>query len=206
MGELSIFNLSKLIETYETEIYFETGTGEGISLKHSLTYPFKSIYTVDLDEDILNSVKAKVNDPRIKFINDFSSNALKNEVPKLPKDSACFFFLDAHFPGADFHKTTYENSIREHKQESFPLEIELNAIINARDISRDIIVIDDFKLYEEDVRYEHNGNPIKHILDELGIKRDSSLIYEKLEKTHDFHKSYRHQGFLFATPKHKKLI
>ena len=58
-----------------------------------------------------------------------STEALDEHVPELPADAPTLFFLDAHFPGADFHKCSYEESIREHKQDAFPLEEEVDIIL-----------------------------------------------------------------------------
>ena len=135
---------------------------------------------------------------------DYSTNAISNDLPKIPKEENILFFLDAHFPGADFHKISYEESIRQYKEDAFPLEQELKLIINNRDVSNDVFVIDDFMLYEsgdydtikEGVIWKYNW-----LQEELNIKTESSFIYELFKDTHNFKKDTRHQGYLVITPK-----
>lgn len=57
------------------------------------------------------------------------------------------FWLDAHFPGADFGMGSYwdENQPIDIK---LPLKVELETIVNNRDINGDIFVIDDLRMYK----------------------------------------------------------
>jgi hypothetical protein len=112
-----------------------------------------------------------------------------------------FFFLDAHFPGADFHKITYEESIREFKDEAFPLLNEIKIIKERRDISKDVFIIDDWKLYDDTLPYEFPGWQYKYLQEELGLVTNSSTIISEFTDTHDCEINVRHQGFLIATPK-----
>lgn len=201
MGELLIFNLENLINQHNLKIYFETGTGKAVSLKYALRHSFEKFYSVDLDSDLIKEAENQIKDERLLLINNYSTNALENILPILEKEKPMLFFLDAHFPGADFYKTTYESSIKKHKQQSFPLELEIKIIKNKRDTKRDVIIIDDFKLYEQSDKYEHPENSLKSFLDELNLNQSSSFIYDAFHETHNFEKSYRHQGYLIITPK-----
>lgn len=205
MGQITAFDLNNFIEKNGIKIYFETGTGECVSLEYALRYSFDKLYSVDIDKDLILSAKNKFsNNDRVELICDLSKNALLSVVPNLDKDKPVLFFLDAHFPGADFHKVSYEQSIREHKKDAFPLEDELRIISSNRDISKDVFVIDDFILYEEG-EYESfkAGNlwQYKWLQDELNIQTDSSFIYELFKDSHDCIKDVRHQGYLIITPK-----
>ena len=143
----------------------------------------------------------------IEFLIGRSSDILEEYVPKIPKKSAALFFLDAHFPGADFQKCTYEESIREHKQDAFPLEEEVDIIINNRDTSNDVFIIDDLILYEKDAKVDciEEGIVWEYgwLQDELNLQTSSNFLYDKFEKTHDFRKDLRDQGYLIITPKQK---
>lgn len=201
MGSIQIFDLKKYVEDFNCKIYVETGTGAAECLSHAVSYPFEQLYTVDVDGELIEKAQALFNNPRITFIHNYSSEALINLVPTLPKDEPVLFFLDAHFPGADFHKITYEQSIREFKDEAFPLLNEIKIIKNSRDISKDVFIIDDWKLYDDTLNYEFPGWQYKSLQEELGLTTSSQEVLSQFEQTHDCEIELRHQGFLFATPK-----
>jgi hypothetical protein len=129
---------------------------------------------------------------------------LEEYVPQIPKDSATLFFLDAHFPGADFHKCTYEESIRKYQKDAFPLEEEVDIILKGRDISKDVFIIDDFVLYE-DGEYDclNYGCVWEYdwLQEELDLKTNSKFLYDTFKDTHNLKKDLRSQGYLIITPK-----
>jgi hypothetical protein len=206
MGALHAFDLVPFIEEFKLNTYFETGTGEAVSLKYALKFPFEKLYSVDIDKELIDNLSGlQAENPRLTLINNYSSKALEEFVPTLDKDKPVLFFLDAHFPGADFHKITYEESIRKYQKDAFPLEDEINIIKNLRDTSNDMFIIDDFILYEKNHDYE----TIKHgviwryewLQKELSLETDSNFIYKKFEDTHNFKVDIKHQGYLIITPK-----
>jgi hypothetical protein len=199
MGEINIFNLTPYVEKHNCKTYFETGTGKGICLSHALNFDFEKFYSVDLDEELVNDAKNRFVGYSLTLINDYSSKALEQYVPTLTQEPV-FFFLDAHFPGADFHKMSYEESIRTYKEEAFPLHLELQSIKKSRNTDKDVFLIDDFKLYEEG-DYEFGGWAYSGLQEELGLVTKSQFIYDLFKDTHTFEKSLRHQGFLFIIPK-----
>ena len=210
MGCLRRHNLNDYFDKYKLKYYFETGTGKAEALEHAAQYPFKKCYTVDIDEELVKFSFEKLKDRStcdIEFLIGRSSDILEEYVPKIPKKSAALFFLDAHFPGADFQKCTYEESIREHKQDAFPLEEEVDNIINNRDTSNDVFIIDDLILYEKDAKVDciEEGIVWEYgwLQDELNLQTSSNFLYDKFEKTHDFRKDLRDQGYLIITPKQK---
>jgi len=200
MGELNIFNLQEFINKFKCQIYVETGTGIGVCLSHMLQYGFDRHYSIDIDEELILEAKEKFKNKNVEFYNDFSHKALAKLVPTLPADKVVLFFLDAHFPDADFGKTTYEESIRTYKEDAFPLLNEIKTIKEYRDISKDCFIIDDWKLYDPDQAYEFGGWEYKDLQDSLGLKTCSSEILDLLRDTHDFGIKLNHQGFLFAIP------
>jgi hypothetical protein len=199
MGEINIFDLTPYVEKHNCKTYFETGTGKGVCLSHALNFDFEKFYSVDLDEELVNDAKNRFVGYPLTLINDYSSKALEQYVPTLTQEPV-FFFLDAHFPGADFHKMSYEESIRTYKEEAFPLHSELQSIKKSRNTDKDVFLIDDFKLYEEG-DYEFGGWAYSGLQEELGLVTKSQFIYDLFKETHTFEKSLRHQGFLFIIPK-----
>ena len=210
MGCLRRHNLNSYIDKYNLQYYFETGTGQAEALEHAIQYPFKKCYTVDIDEEMVEFSYNKLKNKSgcdIEFLVGKSIDILEEYVPQIPKESPSLFFLDAHFPGADFHKCTYEESIREHKEDAFPLEEEVNVIIKNRDTSNDVFIIDDLVLYEKDAKVDCINEGVvwgyDWLQDELNLQTSSKFLYKNFEKTHDFKKDFRDQGYLIITPKSK---
>ena len=208
MGCLREHNLDNYVKKYNLKYYFETGTGKAECLSYATQYEFKEFYTVDIDEDLVQEAYEKVKNygKNIHLLIGKSTDVLEEYVPKIPKKSPTLFFLDAHFPGADFHKCTYEESIRTHLKDAFPLEEEVQIILNNRDISKDVFIIDDFVLYEEGEYDCLNYNCIWEydwLQEELDLKTNSKFLYDAFGKTHDLKKDLRSQGYLIATPKVK---
>ena len=206
MGLLKQHKLTDYIDRYNLKYYFETGTGKAECLEYALRYPFEEYWTVDIDEDLIEESfnKFKNMSKNINLLIGKSIDILDEYIPQIPKESPTLFYLDAHFPGADFQKCTYEESIREHKKDAFPLEEEVDVILEKRDISKDVFIIDDLVLYEEgDFECLKVGCVWEYgwLQEELDLKTDSKFLYEKFEKTHDFKKDLRSQGYLIITPK-----
>lgn len=206
MGLLREHKLTDYIDRYNLKYYFETGTGKAECLEYALRYPFEEYWTVDIDEDLIEESFKKFQNmsKNINLLIGKSIDILDEYIPQIPKESPTLFYLDAHFPGADFQKCTYEESIREHKKDAFPLEEEVDVILEKRDISKDVFIIDDLVLYEEgDFECLKVGCVWEYgwLQEELDLKTDSKFLYEKFEKTHDFKKDLRSQGYLIITPK-----
>ena len=161
---------------------------------------------MDIDEQLIEAARQKFShyDKDINLTATTSVEFLKDYASELPKDSATLFFLDAHFPGADFHKMSYEESIRTYKEVAFPLEEEISILNSLRDTSRDVIILDDLMLYEPGDMYEHKGWEHGWLQQELNLATNSQFIYDAFEKTHNFKKDYRNQGYLVITPKDKR--
>ena len=210
MGCLSQHRLEDYMTKYNLEYYFETGTGRAEALKHAIKYDFKKCYTVDIDEEMIEFSYNRLKDAStvdIEFLIGKSTDILDEYVPQIPKESPTFFFLDAHFPGADFHKCTYEESIREHMQDAFPLEEEVNVILKHRDVSKDVFIIDDLVLYQKDAKVDsiNEGVVWKYdwLQEELNLQTNAEFLYKAFENTHDFKTDLRAQGYLIITPKVK---
>ena len=201
MGEINIFNFKPLLEKTGCKIYVETGTGVGVCLSHMLNYNFDEYHSIDLDPKQINAAIKKFQNINVFFYNDFSTEALKRIVPILKKDVPVFFFLDAHFPDADFNGASYEETILKFKDQAMPLWDELKIIRSARDTSKDVFVIDDWKIYDPRHNYQYGGWEYGVVQEKAGIMSDGQKIIDLFSDTHDCHVDTNHQGFLFITPK-----
>ena len=211
MGQINqAVKLDKVIKKFNIKNFIETGTGLGESLEYLLKLDESKdldIHSIELMEQLYNILQKKFKSvENLDLIKGYSHE----EIGKLMEgiaDQPTIFWHDAHFPGADFHKCTYEESIREHRQDAFPLEEEVNIIMNNRNTSKDVFIIDDLILYEKDAKVDciNEGIVWKYdwLQDELDLQTSSKFLYDKFEKTHDFTKDYRDQGYLIITPKVK---
>lgn len=205
MGALTAFDLDIFIEKYKVEIYRETGTGQGVSLRHALSYPFKKLYSVDADGEWIRKAQNELGRNNLFLVTSKSTDAIKSNF-ELEDSSPCLWFLDAHFlGGADFHKTSYEQSLSQFGWDSLPLENELKIIQSMRDWSKDVIIIDDWILYDPNRDYEtiSVGAVWKHrdLQTSLGLETVPGPILDLLCPTHNIEISLKHQGYLVATPK-----
>jgi hypothetical protein len=108
-------------------------------------------------------------------------------------DKPSLFFLDAHFPGADFGYKTYEEE--KNKDIRIPLEKELETLKKFKFINKSYLIIDDLRIYE-DGPFE-NGIWDKRFL--LGGENIDFIYYYK--ETHFIEKNYQKQGFIILKPK-----
>ena len=202
MGDLSIFNLSDYVDKYGCKTYIETGTGQAVCLTYATNYGFNKFYSIDLDGDLIEEAKSKfISNKKVELIHDYSTEGLKYVCSLLPEGESVLFFLDAHFPGADFHKMTYEESMTEFQNQSFPLAEEIKSIKDNRDITNDYFIVDDWKLYDRTKNYEYPEWEYEDVQKRLGLETNGSKIISEFGDTHTHEVSLRHQGFLFLNPK-----
>lgn len=202
MGELNIHNLQNLIDNHDCKSFVETGSGIGTGIEYALQHKFLNLYSVEYIEDLYNKCVDKFKDNRLSLINDNSLNGLKTILSGL-NSSPTIFWLDAHFPGADFHYNSYDH-LKEDKSLHAPLMMELDIIKTFRPNSRDVFIIDDWQLYE-DGNYELSC-PVNFV-DQYGNRSGDiqRKLYEYFGQSHDFKKCLTHQGSLILTPKFHNL-
>jgi hypothetical protein len=193
MGAIYQHDVNHYINKYNLENYIETGTGEGTCLSHVLNFPFKKYYSVEIYKQVYKNVLPK-------FIKNENCNILLgNSYEVLPNilreiSGNVLFFLDAHFPGADFHYETY-TSVEDYDTR-LPLKKEIETIVSNRDTKNDVFIIDDLRVYEDN-DYTDGNWPLRSVAGGDGI----DFIYNYLSDTHDINKDLRYQGFLIITPK-----
>jgi hypothetical protein len=195
MGELFIFNLGDLMKTYGADTFFETGTGFGFGVQFARIFPFRNIFSVDIVASEIERLRAPFRiDPRVQLFAGRSVDIMRQILPQIPGN--IIFWLDAHFPGAHHLLQTYgsENDadIR------LPLEQELTLIKQLRPGKRDVILIDDLRIYEKDNFEEGNLSDLG--LEKLG-KFDSRFLYSIFQETHMSRRILKNTGYLMLLPK-----
>ncbi|MEO5997129.1 MAG: hypothetical protein ABIN89_10325 [Chitinophagaceae bacterium] len=196
MGSIWTFDLSRIIQEYKTPHFFETGTFMGDGVEYALLSPFKKITSVEIIHEIADEAKRKfISYSKVEIIEDDSVSALTNNLPHL--DGNCIFWLDAHFPGADAGMTDYDAGGNETLR--LPLINEIELIHQRIRKFKDVLVIDDLRIYEEGPFA--NGNvPV----DALPVAdRNINFIYECYGRSHVILKSYLDEGYVLVFPKRK---
>lgn len=158
MGILRDFDLS----TYGCTVYVETGTGIGQSMSKAVPH-FSRYYTVDMDPKWTQSISNKY--PFVKATTSLSIPALEKwlKYDLLPTDRV-LFFLDAHFPDADFNGADYNV----HAPNAVPLKEELEMIHHYRNFCNDYIICDDARIYLEGP-FQNGNYPGAHLGGGIGF-------------------------------------
>ena len=197
MGTITAHNITDIITQYGIKTFIETGTGHGAAVKFCVQFPFEDLHTVEIDQITYDENIKPIEgfDPRVKFYLDNSANFLTKLLTELPKEKPILFFLDAHYPGCWYRLATQLETEKDLKLR-IPLENEGNIIASLRPEGKDVIIIDDLRIYE-DGPYE-DGNWV----DRAAVGADNiQFMFDTFGKTHNVTRDFRHQGYLVITPK-----
>lgn len=190
MGELN----QHALDHYDCNIFIETGTGKAVGTSHAVSYlQFKALHSIEIMQVLHEYAKNSLKDPRLTYHLGHSVETLDKILPSIDKNDRIMFWLDAHFPGADYQLAPYV-----YDDENMPLDKELQIILKHRKNCRDTFIIDDLRFYEDGDFQLGNfdlGRP------KQGIK----FIEDLLGQTHSIKRDYRHQGFLILEPKLLKV-
>jgi len=197
MGNLSFHNVQEYIDKYNCTIFVETGTGIGNGLSFALNFPFKQIYSIELNSKLhAHCVERFKNEPKCKLIHDNSINGLHEALAEISANQNILFWLDAHFPGADYNLNCYtdeqfEDIIR------LPLLYEIHTIFSYRPLNKDVFIIDDWRMYENG-QFD-SGNIDRQL---YNINNDcAEEIAKHFKQTHHRIVDYHHEGYFIAIPK-----
>jgi len=199
MGTLTKYDLSGT----DCAVFFETGTGHGYSLCHALNSgkSFEKLYSIEIHRPTARRAQRKFSKyNKVEILCTDSISALKLVLPSIPIHKPIFFFLDAHFPGEVESGFEYEKHTP--TQVSMPLEEELNLIHTARPSSNDIIVVDDWRIYELG-NYE-NGN-IRNGFANISEEWRDSQFLQQVPKSKIIEKLSFDDGYLLIKPAKSKF-
>jgi len=202
MGAIRNLNILDLINKHKTQVFVETGSGYGTGIFTALQFPFQAVLSVEIDKEqaeLLN--KFFRFDNRVRVFNDISFNFLKDILPKIPLNVPCFIFLDAHFPGADLGKSKFSDEQNESIRMPLSEELKLIKELRINKGAKDLILIDDIMLYDDDNQYEASHQ--KKTMDILP-KKDRNCLGQFIDIFQDSHKPTilnKEQGWLILEPK-----
>ena len=199
MGQLNeAIQIKNVLDFYDIKNFVETGTGKAEVVQTVVEADDTlNIHTIEVIPEIYD--KNKINFSYLKDVNwhlGTSFDILPEILPDLK--GTTLFWMDAHFPGADFGLSSYGDEKDDDKR--LPLKKELETIVENRDVTNDVFVIDDLRIYEDgpfgdgnwEDREKYGGDGIEFI-DEL------------FDETHYVVKSYNAQGSILLFPVSKDI-
>jgi len=199
MGQLNqAIQIGNVLDFYNIENFVETGTGIG-EVVRSIYQINKdiNIHSIEIVKEIYQRNKDELSN--LKNVNlhlGRSSDVLPEIVPSLKGNT--LFWLDAHFPGADFGLAKYGDEKDDDKR--LPLKSELEIIVRSKDVTNDVFVVDDLRIYE-DGPFEHGNWSERSKYGGDGI----SFVEELFEETHYVVRSYNQQGYIMMFPLSKEI-
>jgi hypothetical protein len=199
MGQLNqAIQIGNVLDFYNIENFVETGTGIG-EVVRSIYQINKdiNIHSIEIVKEIYQRNKDELSN--LKNVNlhlGRSSDVLLEIVPSLKGNT--LFWLDAHFPGADFGLAKYGDEKDDDKR--LPLKSELEIIVRSKDVTNDVFVVDDLRIYE-DGPFEHGNWSERSKYGGDGI----SFVEELFEETHYVVRSYNQQGYIMMFPLSKEI-
>ena len=194
MGQLNqAIKIKNVLDYYDIKNFVETGTGQAEVVRS--VYEANedlNIHTIEVVEEIFDQNKIKFS--YLKDVSWHLGTSFKILPEILPTfDGNTLFWMDAHFPGADFGFSSYGDEKDMDKR--LPLKRELESIVQSRDVKNDVFVIDDLRIYEDgpfetgnwDERTKYGGDGI-------------GFIEDIFEDTHYIGRSYNAQGSVILFP------
>ena len=199
MGQLNqAIQIKNVLDFYDIKNFVETGTGQAEVVQTVVEADDTlNVHTIEVIPEIYD--KNKINFSYLKDVNwhlGTSFDILPEILPDLK--GSTLFWMDAHFPGADFGLSSYGDEKDDDKR--LPLKKELETIVANRDVTNDVFVIDDLRIYEDgpfgdgnwEDREKYGGDGIE-------------FIEELLDETHYVVKSYNAQGSILLFPVSKDI-
>ena len=199
MGQLNeAIQIKNVLDFYDIKNFVETGTGQAEVVQTVVEADDTlNVHTIEVIPEIYD--KNKINFSYLKDINwhlGTSFDILPEILPDLK--GTTLFWMDAHFPGADFGLSSYGDEKDDDKR--LPLKKELETIVENRDVTNDVFVIDDLRIYEDgpfgdgnwEDREKYGGDGIE-------------FIEELFDETHYVVKSYNAQGSILLFPVSKDI-
>ncbi|HEY8241854.1 MAG TPA: hypothetical protein VII68_00215 [Casimicrobiaceae bacterium] len=198
MGTLRSFNLQPMMEQFGCRYLFETGTGIGDGLAYASYYAFERLWSVEIHPEIAATARDRfIGDPRIQILEQTSEDALSALLPTIDRAKPILFWLDAHFPGADFGYATYKDE--QDLDRRLPLERELALIGKLRNPCRDVILIDDLRIYE-DGPYEMGPMPDWAQTLPPELRNIAFIERAPWSQTHELRRFHQQTGYILLTP------
>lgn len=195
MGQINHpMKLKETLESFGIKNFVETGTGDGSSMNKVIdTEVLDKQYGIELDTELFsNLMKQYDGNENVILFNGYSEDCMDAVLEELSEDPT-LFWLDAHFPGADYGPAGYGDE--EDLNKRLPMEAELKIMKEKRDLSKDVIFMDDLRIYV-DRDFEAGNWPERSKFGANGY----DFVEELIGDTHILVEHLADQGYLLAFP------
>jgi hypothetical protein len=186
-------HLEQMCRKFQIKNYVETGVGKGHAMKYVLDLGcIDQAYGIELDNRLFETYEKIFTNQPVEFFCGYSHEQMENVLKELDKNPT-LFWLDAHFPGADYFGEGYGSEKDFIKR--LPMEEELRIISKNRDISNDIIFMDDLRIYVDRDFTMCNWE------DRKTIGSDGyDFVEDLIGETHTINEHLGDEGYLLAFP------
>lgn len=195
MGTLNDHNLHAYKDKHNTSVLVETGTGQGVAIVYALKADcFDSIYSIETVRQLFQgNLHLQIDNPQVNLHEGISVDCLPRILKEVSAEKPILFWLDAHFPGADFGMCAYDMFKGDEKIHA-PLRLELESIVKHRpSYTKDVFIIDDYALYRRE------GSKLINHPGYIGGGID--FIRNMFESTHTLVIDPRDNGYIILEPK-----
>jgi hypothetical protein len=151
MSSLYDFQIRKLKDRYNLEVMIETGTFEGKSIQCVLKNGIDIVYSCDV-QDFFERMEQKpdfIKSENVHFYIGRSMECLPDMLKEAGVDKNCLIFLDAHCDPRLFRGNLA--NVNTDDGDPVPMFSELSLILKHRDVTNDVLIIDDIHLYVQEV-------------------------------------------------------
>jgi hypothetical protein len=195
MGSLYRFNLPALQKSLGLAVFIETGTGNGDSLAHAAEGAFDKLFSIEISPVACKAAQRRfAHDARVEIIGSDSVGGLTRILTELaPTGRPALFWLDAHFPGAP-NLATYD--AEPNPDLRWPLETEIQLIRRMRPTGRDVIIIDDLRIYIDGPFGRGIAAPVVK-----SPTRSLDFIIDCFKDTHNYSVMWEDEGYMMLSPR-----
>ena len=153
MSNIGIVRIDKFKEKHQLTAFVETGTAGGDGVNAGFSAGFSRVLSCEMHyPSYMNCLQRFANYRNVKIFYGSSVDMLPVILSELGGEKV-LFWLDAHV------LMSYDPLYDSRETDKLPLRYELDAITIDRDFSKDVIVIDDFRLYDESLRHKDFNYP-----------------------------------------------
>lgn len=214
MGDIRRLPMKTWAETYGLNTFVETGVDGGAAIIAALSRGYEIARSIEIVPRQVERAARNISlaHPKKGHRWEIILGDSVEELPELLRSdlfqtpaTRVLWWLDAHFPeryqnGAD--KKVFEGVDHGDFGTRLPLREEVIALTTGRDISRDVIVIDDWRVYEE---IPNNSGPLPIFLRDgaggLPAPTHGAEILKALSVTHNVRLDVRDGGYLVCLPR-----
>ena len=175
-----------LTKNYSLTEFVETGCYQGEGLDHAQRLGYSNLYSCDID--LARVTECQITFPTAVIVHQESVVFLEHILPRV--HGAALFWLDAHYP-ADYGQ-------EETTATKFPIIEEILRIKQYKtDYQRDVIIIDDIRVFDSQDNPFVNRSIGEYYMMDLSIQQITDLLSD----THDYQLVQADTGNLIFTPR-----